>query len=76
MCKPIVSKLRVVLRLKPVAARPRALVCGHSVAGIAGSNSAGCVDVCECRVLSGRGLYTGRSLVQRSPTECGVSECD
>jgi hypothetical protein len=31
---------------------------------------------CECCVLSGRGLVTGWSLVQRSPTECGVSECD
>ena len=27
---------------------------------------------CECCVLSGR----GRSLVQRSPTQCGMSECD
>jgi hypothetical protein len=26
---------------------------------------------CECCVLSGRGLW---SLVQRSPTECGVSK--
>jgi hypothetical protein len=31
---------------------------------------------CECCVLSGRGLWTGRSLFQKSPTECGVSECD
>jgi len=30
----------------------------------------------ECWVLSGRGLCDGRSLVQRSPTECGGSECD
>ena len=31
---------------------------------------------CECRVSSGReGSATGRSLVQRSPTDCGVSEC-
>jgi hypothetical protein len=29
---------------------------------------------CECCVLSGRGL--GRSLVQRSPTVCGVSGND
>jgi hypothetical protein len=29
---------------------------------------------CECCVLSGRGLCVGWSLVQRSPTECGVSE--
>jgi hypothetical protein len=30
----------------------------------------------ECRVLSGRGSGSGRSLVQRSVTECGVSVCD
>jgi hypothetical protein len=29
---------------------------------------------CECCVLSGRGLWTSWSLVQRSPTECGVSK--
>jgi hypothetical protein len=31
---------------------------------------------CECCVLSGRVSVTGRSLVQRSPTDCGVSEWD
>ena len=31
---------------------------------------------CECCVLSGRGLCVGLTFVQRSPTECGVSECD
>jgi hypothetical protein len=31
---------------------------------------------CEWRVLSGETSATGRSLIQRSPTECGVSECD
>jgi len=31
---------------------------------------------CECCVLSGRGLCDGLSLVQRSPTDCGVSEYD
>jgi hypothetical protein len=32
---------------------------------------------CECCVLSGRGLCDELSLVQRSPTECGVSKkCD
>ena len=30
---------------------------------------------CDCCVLSGRGLCDGRSLVQKSPTECGVFEC-
>jgi len=32
---------------------------------------------CECCVLPGRVLFVGGwSLVQRSPTECGVSVCD
>ena len=31
---------------------------------------------CELCVLSGRSLRTDRSLVQRSPTDCAVSECD
>ena len=55
-----------------VAARSEAWVC--SLAGIVGSNPAGSMDVYG--VLSGRGLCVGCSLVQRSPTECGVSECD
>ena len=29
----------------PVAARSKAWVCGHSVAGVVGSNPAGCMDV-------------------------------
>ena len=46
---------------------------GRSLAGTAG------MDVCLLRELSVVGedvSATGRSLVQRSPTECGVSECD
>jgi len=31
---------------------------------------------CECCLLPGRGLCVGLSLVQRSPTDLGVSECD
>ena len=31
---------------------------------------------CNFCVLSGRGLCEGRSLLQRSPTECGVFDCD
>jgi len=43
-----------------VTARSQAWVCGRSLAGIAGSNPPGGVDVCcECCVLSGRGLYVG-----------------
>ena len=55
-----------------------AWVCGRSLAGIAGLSSAGehgslsllSVVCCQAEVFT-----TGRSLVQRSPTEC-VSECD
>ena len=64
----------------PVAARSKAWVCGRSLVGIVGSNPAGGMDVCLlwvgvvcCQVeVSASRL----SLVQRSPTECGVSECD
>jgi len=31
---------------------------------------------CDCCVLSGRGLCDGLITRQRSPTDCGVSECD
>jgi len=31
---------------------------------------------CRCCMLSGRGLFVGWSLVQRGPTDCGMSECD
>ena len=61
----------------PAAARSKAWVYGRSLAGIAGSNFAGWHEclffvraVC-CKVdVSASGL----SLVQRSPTDCGVSE--
>jgi len=44
----------------PVAVRPKAWVCGRSLAGIAGSNPAGGMNVSfECCVLSGRGLCVG-----------------
>jgi hypothetical protein len=63
----------------PVTARSTAWVCGRSLAGIAGSNPAlgyGCLSLvsvvcCEVEVSA-----SGWSLVKRSPTECGVSECD
>jgi hypothetical protein len=49
---------------------------GRSLAGIAVSNPAGGVDVCFkvvcCQV---EGSAKGRSFVQRSPTDCGVSLC-
>jgi hypothetical protein len=57
-----------------VAARSKAWVCGRALAGIVDSNPTGDMDICLCECLccqvevSG----TGRSLVQRSPIDCGV----
>jgi hypothetical protein len=58
----------------PVAARSQALVCGRALAGIAGSNPTGGMDVClvQCLCRQVEVSATGRSLVQRSPTDCGV----
>ena len=61
-----------------MTARCKAYVCGRLLAGIAGSNPTGGMDVslllsvacCEVEV-SGK----GRSLVQRSPTDCFASLC-
>jgi hypothetical protein len=59
-----------------VAAPSKAWVYGLSLAAVAGSNLAWGMDVCLllsvgcCRVEVSA---TGRSLLQRSPTECGVS---
>jgi len=60
------------------AARSKAWVCERSVAGIAGSNPAGGIDVCLISVVCCHVevCVSGWSLIQRSPTECGVSECD
>jgi hypothetical protein len=49
----------------PVAVRSKVWVCGRSLTGIVGS-----------WLLTGRGLCVRLSLFQKSPTECGVSECD
>ena len=60
----------------PVAARSKAWACGRSLAGVSGSNPTGghgylfLVSVVCCQVEVSA---TGRSLVQRNPTECGVS---
>jgi hypothetical protein len=60
-----------------MAARSKGRICGRSIAGIAGSNSAGGMLVSrEYFVLSGTGLCDG--LVTR-PEECYrvcVSECN
>ena len=49
-------------------ARSKACVFGRSLAGIAGSNPAGGMNVSTKCMLSGRGLAADRSLIQRSPT--------
>ena len=60
----------------PVAARSKAKVCDRSLPGVACSNPAGVMGFCVlffvcCRVEVS---VTGRSFVQSSPTEYGVSE--
>jgi hypothetical protein len=57
-------------------------VCGRSLVGIVGSNPAGggggdgCLSLVSVVFRQIEVSATGRSLVQRSRTECGVSECD
>jgi hypothetical protein len=60
------------------AARSKAWVFSRLLAGIAGSNPAGAwVSVSVSAVCYQVEVFAmGRSLVQRSPTECVVSECD
>ena len=68
----------------PVAAPSKAWVCSLLLAGFVGSNSAGGINLSLFFSLSLRSVVcrqvevsaSGRSLVQRSPTECGVPECD
>jgi hypothetical protein len=63
----------------PVAASSRAWVCGRSLAGVAGSNPTGgdgCLSLVRVVCCQVEVSASGWSLVQRSPTECGVSECD
>ena len=43
----------------PVPGRLKAWVCSYSLAGILCSNLAGDMSVCECWVVSGRGLCDG-----------------
>ena len=64
--------------LIPVAARSKAWVCYRSLAGIAGSNPAGGMDVCllgVLPVLQVGAFATGRSLIQESHTDCGLCVC-
>jgi hypothetical protein len=57
-----------------VAARSKARVCGRSLAGIVGSNAAGDMDVVSVVCCQVEISATSKSLVRRSPTECGVSK--
>jgi len=60
-----------------VAALSNAWICGRSLAGTVVSNPAGVrlsfVNVVFCQVEVS---LSGRSIVQMSPSDCGVSECD
>ena len=63
----------------PVSARSKAWVYDRSLPRNVGSNPAGGMDGCLLWMLCVaryRSLRRGRSLIQRSPTECGASECD
>ena len=61
---------------EPSGRRSKACICGRSLAGFAGSNPAGVylcfVSVVYCQVEVSKNDHSS----QRSPTECGVSECD
>jgi hypothetical protein len=56
--------------------RSKARVCGRSLAGIVGSNSAGGMDVVSAMCCQVVVSATDRSLVQKSRSECGESEYD
>ena len=63
----------------PVAARSKASVYGRSLAEIVGSNTTeghGCASVVSVLCCQVKVSATSWSHVQRSLTECGVSECD
>jgi hypothetical protein len=62
-----------------VAVRSKAWVCGRSLAGTAGSNPTGgheCLSLVSVVCYQVEVSESGWSLVQRCPTECGLSECD
>jgi hypothetical protein len=57
----------------------KALVCELSVAGIVGLNLVGgkrCVSGVSVMCYQVKISASARSIVQRIPTECGVSECN
>ena len=54
-------------------------VCSRLIAGVVVSNPAGgngCLSLVSVVCCQVEGSATGRSLVQRNPTVCGVAECD
>jgi hypothetical protein len=62
-----------------VAAQSKEWVYGRTLSGIAGSNPAGghgCLSLVSVVCCQVEVSATSWSLVQRSPTDCGVSECD
>jgi hypothetical protein len=71
-----VTILKCLSKLLPVPVVPRSMawVCGRSLAGIVGSNPTGGMDVSlvQCLCCQVEVSATGRSLVQSSPTDCGV----
>jgi hypothetical protein len=63
----------------PVAARSKAWVCDRSLARIVGFESRrghGYLSLASVVCYQVKVYASGWSLVQRSPTECGMSKCD
>ena len=61
----------------PVATRPKASVCGRSLAvGFESCRGHGCLPLASVVCCHVEVSATGGSLIQRSPTEYFVSECD
>ena len=59
----------------PVAEQSKAWVCGRSLAVNVGSNPAGGMSLASVLCCRVEVSATGRSLIQRSPTDCGMSLC-
>jgi hypothetical protein len=68
----MVNMVRIIIIEEGLPARSMAWVCSRSLAGIAGSDSAGTMDVisCQCCVLSGRDLCFGQ--ITRPEESCRV----
>jgi hypothetical protein len=74
----VICVLYIILWPIPVVARSKACVRGRSIAGIAGSNPAGDMDACLSYVLCAEVDISalGRLFVQKSPTQCDLSDID